>query len=76
MSFGASIASGHFDIVTSDSDQPKTFYGLWVGVAGDVVVKDVDGVVCTYKATVGYIPIKGKAVMLATTATNIIGLSK
>lgn len=77
MSFSAHLASEHFTVTPSDTDQPKTFYGLYIGVAGDVLVKDVNDVVCTYKvAAPGYLWIKGKAVMAATSATNIVGLLK
>lgn len=76
MSFGAHLASGHFAIVKSDTDQPKTFYGLYVGVVGDVTVKDVEGVICEYKGVQGVLPVKGVAVMQATTATDIVGFLK
>jgi hypothetical protein len=76
MSFAAHLASGHFDVVKSDTDQPKTFYGLYVGTLGDVVVKSVDGVVCTYKGVQGNLPVKGIAVMAATTAADIVGYLK
>lgn len=76
MSFAAHLGSGHFPITTSDSPQPTTFYGLYVGVLGDLVVTDVDGVTCLYKGVVGFLPIKGTHVTLATTATDIIGFKK
>lgn len=76
MSFGAHLASGHFDITKSDTDQPKTFYGLYIGTAGDVSVKSIDDVVCVYKGVSGVLPVKGKAVMAATTAADIVGFLK
>jgi len=49
--------------------------GLFVGTAGDVVVKGTDGVSATYKALSGqYIWGQFSRVMAATTATNIVAL--
>lgn len=77
MSFGAHLASDHFPITPSDTDQSQTFYGLFIGGAGTVLVRSVTGVVCTYNAAASqYLNIKGTAVMAASTATGIIGLSK
>jgi len=76
MSFGAHVGSGHFTIAKSDSPQPQTFYGLYVGTVGDVYVTDVDGVTCVYKGAFGYLAIKGTHVLNATTAADIVGIKK
>ncbi len=76
MSFGAHVGSGHFTVTKSDSAQPSTFYGLYVGTAGDLSVTDVDGVTCVYKGALGYIAIKGTHVLDATTAADIVGIKK
>lgn len=76
MSFGSHLASGHFSVVKSDSPQPRTFYGLYIGTAGDVYVTDVDGITCLYRNAYGYLAIKGTSVLLATTATDIVGMLK
>lgn len=76
MSFAAHLGSGHFAIAKSDSTQPTTFYGLYVGTAGDLLVTDVNGITCTYKNASGYIAIKGTHVLLASTAADIVGILK
>ncbi len=76
MSFAAHLGSGHFAITKSDSPQLQTFYGLYVGTLGDLLVTDVDGITCTYKGAVGYVAIKGTHVLLASTAADIVGIKK
>lgn len=48
--------------------------GVYVGTAGNLVVKTVDGSVLTFVSASGFIPGLISAVSASSTATNIIGL--
>lgn len=53
-----------------------TAKGIWVGGAGDLVVKGAaGGDARTIKVAAGYCPINCSRVMAATTATDLVGLS-
>lgn len=69
-------------IVTSDdvpqlySDKfPIPIRAIYVGVSGDVVLKDREGVVSTFVAVPAgsMIPVEPMYIMEATTATNLVG---
>jgi hypothetical protein len=52
-----------------------TIYGgVYVGTAGDLVVKTVDGSVLTFISASGFIPGLINSVSASSTAANIIGL--
>jgi hypothetical protein len=59
----------------STFDAATTFYGgVYVGTAGNLVVKTVDGSVLTFVSASGFIPGLITAVSASSTAANIIGL--
>ena len=72
----ASSANSGATIVKSDST-PVAFDAIYVGGAGDVVVRTFGGTTLTFTAPpVGsIIPIRCDRVMAATTATLLVGLS-
>jgi hypothetical protein len=51
-----------------------SFGGLYVGQAGNVTVKTVDGSILTFVSASGFIPGLISAVSSSTTAASIIGL--
>lgn len=72
----ASSANGGAAITKSDST-PVAFDAIYVGGAGDVVVRTFGGVTLTFTAPpVGtIIPIRCDRVMAATSATLLVGLT-
>lgn len=65
-------------ITKSDDTDTTTLTrkGLWVGGAGDLIVKDLAGTQATLTiGAAGYVPGNVSRVMAATTATAIVGLS-
>lgn len=65
----------NFTLVTpSDTTVLQEFRGLYVGVTGDVVIKNRDGVAVTFTAVPAgsILPIQGTQVMAATGATGVI----
>jgi|JFJP01.1.fsa_nt_gi hypothetical protein len=63
-------------VTKSDTDPVNAEIGLFIGGAGNVVVKGVDGVQATFACLAGStITGKFQFVMAATTATNIVCLS-
>jgi hypothetical protein len=63
-----------YGAVTKSDSTALEFHALWIGTAGDVVVKitaDADPV--TFKnVPVGWLPVCGERVMAATTAADIV----
>ena len=56
------------------SDATASYGGLYVGQAGNVTVKTIDGSVLTFVSASGFIPGLIAAVSSSTTAASIIGL--
>jgi len=71
-----SPATKHFDITPHDSNELATKpRGIYVGVAGDVVLTDENGTDCTYKNASGVLPVRAvKVKSTGTSATNLIGI--
>jgi hypothetical protein len=74
-----SVAPSAFAAVTpSDSTVlPVGMQSLWVGGAGNLVVKGLDGVTATFTAVPAGTLVRGQftRVMAATTATNIVAMT-
>jgi hypothetical protein len=69
------IPERHAPVVKSDVTDIGVTIGLFVGTAGDVVVKDKLGNLATYKAGAGgYLIGKFTRVMASTTAADIVAL--
>lgn len=71
-----SPATKHFNITPHDTNELATKpRGIYVGVAGDVVLTDEAGTDCTYKNASGVLPVRAvKVKATGTTATNLIGI--
>lgn len=69
------VARNHFDVTPHDTNV-QAADALYVGVAGTVRCKDLDGTTANYTVPAGgQIPCRVTIVMSAgTTATNIVGL--
>lgn len=73
------IPKRHVPVVKSDTTDISTIgtgtLGLFVGTSGDVVLKDTQGALATYKAGAGqYIVGSFTRVMEATTAADIVAV--
>lgn len=55
-------------------DATETYGGLYVGEAGNITVKTVDGSILTFVSASGFIPGLISAVSSSTTAASIIAL--
>lgn len=63
------------DISAADWTPAKPFKGIHVGVAGNLVLKGVDGVNATFAVAAGCYPYGGMTVVrTSTTATGLIAL--
>lgn len=70
-----SPANDYAAVTPSDSVDIQKFRALWVGVAGDVVVKSASGSVVTFKNAEGILDVGGVRVnATSTTATDIVAL--
>ena len=68
-------AYGAVAVVPSDSTVIPTTRGLYVGVAGNLVVRMANGASATFaNVPVGIFPVQVDKVMAATAATNIVAL--
>lgn len=67
------IMTDGFAVTPSDTTI-QGFNALWIGVAGSVVITTVSGEVLTFlNYPVGWFPVSGVKVNVATTASDIIG---
>jgi hypothetical protein len=75
-SFGSPVAMDAVAITPANSDLAVPVRALYVGGAGDVVIRTMAGTDVTLVGVVAgsVLPIAAKQVRVATTATSIVGL--
>lgn len=77
MTFGTNVPGNAVAITKSDSTVVE-FFGIYVGVTGDVVIRGRNATTVTFKAVPAgvILPVYANRVMAATTATDLVGFTQ